>query len=106
MKLGEDSRQQDHGYFVGPRLHHHLLFQSLFLYFSKQSFSVRHVDALRLAAQSADGPLIIQDFSYRPLWIASGILYPLAFIILLLAIPNIGITYGSRYLAAEPIVAE
>ncbi len=34
--------------------------------------------------------LIIQNFSYRPLWIASGVLYPLAFVILILFIPNIG----------------
>lgn len=39
--------------------------------------------------------LIIQNFSYRPLWIASGLLYPLAFIVLVRFIPNLGITYGT-----------
>ena len=33
--------------------------------------------------------LIIQHYSYRPLWIASGLLYPVAFLVLLLLIPTI-----------------
>lgn len=33
--------------------------------------------------------LIIQHFSYQPLWIASGLMYPLAFIILIVFIPKI-----------------
>lgn len=33
--------------------------------------------------------LIIQHFSYQPLWIASGLMYPLAFIILIAFIPKI-----------------
>lgn len=33
--------------------------------------------------------LIIQNYSYRPLWIASGLLYPVAFLVLLLLIPTI-----------------
>lgn len=33
--------------------------------------------------------VVIQQYSYRPLWIASGLLYPLAFVILILLIPRI-----------------
>ncbi|GAB2792598.1 MFS transporter [Rhabdobacter roseus] len=33
--------------------------------------------------------LIIQNYSYQPLWIASGLMYPLAFVVLLLFIPTI-----------------
>ncbi|GAB3994009.1 MFS transporter [Spirosoma daeguense] len=33
--------------------------------------------------------VVIQNYSYRPLWIASGLLYPLAFVILILLIPKI-----------------
>lgn len=33
--------------------------------------------------------VIIQQYSYRPLWIASGLLYPFAFIALIVLIPNI-----------------
>lgn len=33
--------------------------------------------------------VVIQNYSYRPLWIASGLLYPLAFVILILLIPRI-----------------
>ncbi|AUD06272.1 MFS transporter [Spirosoma pollinicola] len=33
--------------------------------------------------------VIIQQYSYRPLWIASGLLYPLAFVLLIVLIPNI-----------------
>lgn len=33
--------------------------------------------------------IVIQNYSYRPLWIASGLLYPLAFVILILLIPRI-----------------
>ena len=32
---------------------------------------------------------IIQQYSYRPLWIASGLLYPVAFVLLLVLIPSI-----------------
>jgi ACS family hexuronate transporter-like MFS transporter len=33
--------------------------------------------------------LIIQEYSYRPLWIVSGLMYPLAFVVLMLFIKNI-----------------
>ena len=33
--------------------------------------------------------LVIQTYSYRPLWIISGVLYPLAFILLLIFIRQI-----------------
>lgn len=33
--------------------------------------------------------VVIQRYSYQPLWIASGLLYPLAFIVLIVLIPNI-----------------
>jgi len=33
--------------------------------------------------------VIIQQYSYRPLWIASGLLYPLAFVLLITLIPTI-----------------
>lgn len=33
--------------------------------------------------------VVIQNYSYRPLWIASGLLYPLAFVILIVLIPRI-----------------
>ena len=33
--------------------------------------------------------VIIQQYSYRPLWIASGLLYPLAFSLLIILIPRI-----------------
>ncbi|WP_420148446.1 MFS transporter [Spirosoma sp.] len=33
--------------------------------------------------------VVIEQYSYRPLWIASGLLYPLAFLILILLIPRI-----------------
>lgn len=33
--------------------------------------------------------VVIQNYSYRPLWIASGLLYPLAFILLIVLIPRI-----------------
>ena len=33
--------------------------------------------------------VIIQQYSYRPMWIASGILYPVAFILLIVLIPKI-----------------
>lgn len=33
--------------------------------------------------------VVIQNYSYRPLWIASGLLYPLAFVILIMLIPSI-----------------
>ena len=32
---------------------------------------------------------IVQDYSYRPLWIVSGFLYPLAFLLLLIFVPRI-----------------
>ncbi|GHB74942.1 MFS transporter [Persicitalea jodogahamensis] len=47
--------------------------------------------------------LIIQNYSYRPLWIASGMLYPLAFLLLILAIPRIKAIYGEESLVVEPI---
>ncbi len=50
--------------------------------------------------------LIIQNFSYRPLWIASGVLYPIAFIILVRFIPNLGITYGATTPAVRTATAE
>lgn len=46
--------------------------------------------------------LIIQNFSYRPLWIASGMLYPLAFVILILSIPTIKAIYNTNTLTPEP----
>ncbi|MFN8349265.1 MAG: MFS transporter [Spirosomataceae bacterium] len=33
--------------------------------------------------------VVIQQYSYRPLWIASGLLYPLAFVLLVVLIPKI-----------------
>ncbi|GAB3693966.1 MFS transporter [Spirosoma flavus] len=33
--------------------------------------------------------VVIQQYSYRPLWIASGLLYPLAFVLLIVLIPTI-----------------
>jgi len=50
--------------------------------------------------------LIIQNFSYRPLWVASGLLYPLAFIILVRFIPDLGITYGTTSPAVRTASAE
>ena len=47
--------------------------------------------------------LIIQNFSYRPLWIASGVLYPLAFVILLLFIPDLGSTFGAKRTRLSPV---
>ena len=50
--------------------------------------------------------LIIQNFSYRPLWIASGVLYPLAFVILIIFIPNIGIMANFSARQLTPVKAE
>lgn len=50
--------------------------------------------------------LIIQNFSYRPLWIASGLLYPLAFILLVRFIPNLGITFGKASPSVRTASAE
>ncbi|GAA4469667.1 MFS transporter [Nibrella saemangeumensis] len=47
--------------------------------------------------------LIIQNYTYRPLWIASGLLYPLAFIVFILFIPKIKPLYDSVFNAAEPV---
>ncbi|TDB67433.1 MFS transporter [Arundinibacter roseus] len=33
--------------------------------------------------------LVIQEYTYRPLWIASGVMYPLAFVLFMLLIPTI-----------------
>ncbi|MBD2704021.1 MFS transporter [Spirosoma sp. BT702] len=33
--------------------------------------------------------VVIQQYSYRPLWVASGLLYPLAFVLLIVLIPKI-----------------
>jgi MFS transporter, ACS family, hexuronate transporter len=49
--------------------------------------------------------LIIQNYSYRPLWIASGVLYPLAFVVFVFLIPKIKPMYESIHLAAEPVKA-
>ncbi len=49
--------------------------------------------------------LIIQNYSYRPLWIASGILYPLAFVVFVFLIPKIKPMYESMHLAVEPAKA-
>ncbi|GAB3943023.1 MFS transporter [Spirosoma harenae] len=46
--------------------------------------------------------VVIQNYSYRPLWIASGLLYPLAFILLILLIPIIkSLNLGQK---ADPII--
>ncbi|MBD2752216.1 MFS transporter [Spirosoma validum] len=45
--------------------------------------------------------VVIQNYSYRPLWIASGILYPLAFVLLLVLIPTIKVL--NLRTIAEPI---
>ncbi|MPR33942.1 MFS transporter [Salmonirosea aquatica] len=39
--------------------------------------------------------VIIQDYTYRPLWIASGLMYPIAFVIFLFCIPKIKPLYDS-----------
>lgn len=40
--------------------------------------------------------LVVQDFSYGPLWIICGLMYPLAFVILLVFIPQIKpLSYGA-----------
>ncbi|HEV7346968.1 MFS transporter [Telluribacter sp.] len=49
--------------------------------------------------------LIIQNYSYRPLWIASGLLYPLAFIVFILFIPKIKPLYESVFRPMEPAKA-
>jgi ACS family hexuronate transporter-like MFS transporter len=33
--------------------------------------------------------LIVQNYSYLPLWVAAGILYPIAFVLLILSIRKI-----------------
>ncbi|WP_332369123.1 hypothetical protein [Spirosoma telluris] len=41
--------------------------------------------------------VVIQRYSYTPLWIASGLLYPLAFILLITLIPKIkALSLGSK----------
>ena len=39
--------------------------------------------------------LVIQNYTYRPLWIASGLMYPLAFLVFLIFIPRIKSLYDS-----------
>lgn len=46
--------------------------------------------------------LIIQNYSYQPLWIASGMLYPLAFLVFIFLIPQIKPLYESNYLSKVP----
>lgn len=42
--------------------------------------------------------VVIQQYSYRPLWIASGLLYPLAFVLLILLIPKItALDWGAKF---------
>lgn len=40
---------------------------------------------------------IIQNYSYSPLWIAAGFLYPLAYLFFILLIPNIKLLYTSDH---------
>ncbi|WP_247235683.1 MFS transporter [Telluribacter sp. SYSU D00476] len=49
--------------------------------------------------------LIIQNYSYRPLWIASGLMYPLAFIVFILFIPKIKPLYEQAFRSSEPVNA-
>ncbi len=39
--------------------------------------------------------LVIQNYTYRPLWIASGLMYPLAFLVFIIFIPRIKSLYDS-----------
>ncbi|WP_138991309.1 MFS transporter [Larkinella sp. C7] len=48
--------------------------------------------------------VVIQQYSYRPLWIASGLLYPLAFILFIWLIPRIKPLFGESQPA--PVVPE
>ena len=51
--------------------------------------------------------VVIQHYSYRPLWVASGLLYPLAFILLLWLIPRIqGIIAGHSAPEGTPVLSE
>lgn len=51
--------------------------------------------------------VVIQHYSYRPLWVASGLLYPLAFILLLWLIPRIqGIITGHSAPEETPVLSE
>ena len=50
---------------------------------------------------------VIQQYSYRPLWIASGFLYPLAFLLLILLIPSIqSLNLGDKRKTETPGVPE
>ncbi|KAA0992861.1 MFS transporter [Dyadobacter aurulentus] len=40
---------------------------------------------------------IIQDYSYKPLWIASGLLYPIAFIAFMILIPKIRFLFETEH---------
>ena len=46
--------------------------------------------------------LIVQNYSYQPLWIASGLLYPLAFLVFIFLIPQIKPLFEARHLAEVP----
>ncbi|MGM9510346.1 MFS transporter [Larkinella sp. GY13] len=48
--------------------------------------------------------VVIQQYSYRPLWIASGLLYPLAFVLFIWLIPRIKPLFGDANPA--PVVPE
>jgi ACS family hexuronate transporter-like MFS transporter len=52
--------------------------------------------------------VVIQQYSYRPLWIASGLLYPLAFVLLLVLIPKIKplLLSGNQTVAERNVVQD
>lgn len=51
--------------------------------------------------------VVIQQYSYRPLWIASGLLYPLAFILFVLLIPSINeLTLGKNREDEIPVIPD
>jgi ACS family hexuronate transporter-like MFS transporter len=46
--------------------------------------------------------VVIQQYSYRPLWIASGLLYPLAFVLFIWLIPKIKPLFGDKSIEIIP----
>ena len=45
---------------------------------------------------------IVQDYSYKPLWIASGLLYPIAFVAFILLIPKLRLLFENPASIAAP----
>lgn len=48
---------------------------------------------------------IIGEYTYKPLWIACGLLYPIAFVAFILLIPRLMPLFGEREEAVAPVVA-